>query len=71
MAIYSQLIQEISYFNSLVQGYLKNGPEISVGHIDMRLFQFFVDSSWWLVMQYKVSPIDSIWNPKDGLTIIL
>jgi hypothetical protein len=66
-----QLIQEIPYFKSWVQGYLKNGLEISIGHIDMHLFQFFVDSSWWLVMQHKVSPIDSIWNPKDGLTIIL
>jgi len=66
-----QLIQEIPYFKSWVQGYLKNGPEISIGHIDMHLFHFFVDSSWWLVMQYKVFPIDSIWNPKDGPTILL
>ncbi len=37
----------------------------------MHLFQIFVDSSRWLVMQYKVFPIDSIWSPKDGLVIWL
>jgi hypothetical protein len=29
----------------------------------MHLFRFFVNSFGWLVMQYKVSPIDNIWSP--------
>jgi hypothetical protein len=32
-----QLIQEIQDFKSWVQGYLKDGPKILVGHIDMHL----------------------------------
>jgi len=27
---------------------------------------FFVDSIGWHVMQYKVSPINALWSPKDG-----
>jgi hypothetical protein len=27
---------------------------------------FFVDSIWWLVMQYKMSHTDALWSPYDG-----
>ncbi len=37
----------------------------------MHLFQLFANSSRWLVMQYKVSSIDVMCNPKDGLVIWL
>ncbi len=37
----------------------------------MHLFKFFVDESGWLSMQYKLSPINSLWSPKDGLMIWL
>ncbi len=37
----------------------------------MHLFRLFIDSSGWLVMQYKVSPIDFIQSPIDGLLIRL
>jgi hypothetical protein len=30
-----------------------------------------MDLSGWLVMQYKVSPIDSVWSPIKGLPIQL
>ncbi len=60
-----QLIQEIPNFKSWVVGYLKNGPEMLVGHIDIHLFNFFVDSYGWLVMQYKVSPTNLMWSPID------
>jgi hypothetical protein len=30
-----------------------------------------VDEVRWLVMQYKVSPTDVLWSPKDGLAIWL
>ncbi len=63
----TQPIQEIPIFKSRFQGYLKDEPTVLVGHTNMHLFQFFVDSSRWLVMQYKVSPTNSIWSPKDGL----
>jgi hypothetical protein len=33
-----QLIQEIQNFKFWVQGYLKDGPNVLVGHIDMHLF---------------------------------
>jgi hypothetical protein len=33
-----QLIQEIQDFKSWVQGYLKDGPNMLVGHIDMHFF---------------------------------
>ncbi len=66
-----QLIQEIPDFKSWVQGYLKDGLEVLIGHTDMHLFQFFVDSTRWLVMQYKVFPIYAMWSPKDGLAIQL
>ncbi len=51
-----QLIHEIPDFKSWVLGCLKDGTKMLVGHIDMHLFRFFVDSSGWLMMQYKVSP---------------
>ncbi len=37
----------------------------------MHLFRFFVDSLGWLVMQYKVSPTNSVWGPIDGFPIKL
>jgi hypothetical protein len=37
----------------------------------MHLFQFFVDEVGWIVMQYKVAPIDALWNPEDGSTMRL
>jgi hypothetical protein len=64
-----QLIKEILDFKSLVNGYLNDGPNVLVGHMKMHLFQFFVDEVRWLVMQYKVSPTDVLWSPKDGLAI--
>jgi hypothetical protein len=42
-----------------------------VGHIDMHMFKFFVDSLSWLVMQYKVSPTNLIWSPINGPPIRL
>jgi len=65
------LIQEIHVFNSWVNGYLNDGLDILVGHIEMHLFQFFVDKVGLLVMQYKVSPTDTLWNAKDSSTISL
>jgi hypothetical protein len=62
-----QLIQEIPDFKSC----LKDGPELLIGHTNMHLFRFFVDFSSWLVMQYKVSPIDLVWSPIDGPLIRL
>jgi hypothetical protein len=59
------LIHEIPNFNFWVVGCLKDGFETLVGHIDMHLFRFFVDSMGWLVMQYRVSPTNPIWNPID------
>jgi hypothetical protein len=59
------LIQELSDFKSWVLGCLKDGHETLVGHIDMHQFRFFVDSSSWPVMQYKVSPTDPMWSPID------
>jgi hypothetical protein len=55
-----QLIQEILDFKTWVFGYLKDGPETLVGHTNMHLFRFFVDSFGWPMMKFKVSPIDSI-----------
>jgi hypothetical protein len=66
-----QLIQEILGFKSWVNGYLNDGPNVLVSHMEMHLFQFFVDEVGWLVIQYKVSPIDVLWSPKDGPTIQL
>jgi hypothetical protein len=62
-----QLIQEIPNFKSWVQKYLENGFEVLIKHAYMHLFQLFMDSARWLVMQYKAFPTYSIWNPKDGL----
>jgi len=39
-----QLIKEIPYFKSWVVGCLKGGFETLVGHIDIHLFKFFVDT---------------------------
>jgi hypothetical protein len=49
----------------------KDGPKSMVGHINMHLFRFFMDSSSWPMMQYKVSPINSIQSPMDGPPIQL
>ncbi len=45
--------------------------EILVGHTNMHLFDFFVNFVEWLVMQYKVSPTNALWSPKDGPSIWL
>jgi len=50
---------------------LKDSLETLVGHTDMHLFRFFVNSSSWLMMQYKVSPIDLVWSSIDGPQIRL
>jgi hypothetical protein len=46
-----QLIQEIIDLKIWVLGCLKDEKETLVGHNDMHLFKFFVDSSGWLVMK--------------------
>ncbi len=61
-----QLIQEILDFKTWVLGCLNDGPKTLVWHIDVHPFRFFVDSSSWPMMQYKVSPIDNIWSPIKG-----
>jgi len=66
-----QLIHEIPDFKSWVLGCLKDGPKTLVGHIDMHLFRFFVDSSGWLMMQYKVSPTNPVWSSINGFQIKL
>jgi len=45
-----QLIQKILDFKSCVLGCLKDDFGTLVGHIDMHLFRFFVDSSGWPMM---------------------
>jgi hypothetical protein len=45
-----QLIQEILDFKTWVLGCLKDGLETLVGHTNLHLFRFFVDSFGWLVM---------------------
>jgi hypothetical protein len=65
------LIEKILDFKSWVVGCLKDDFETLVRHIDMHLFIFLVDSLGWLVMQYKVSPIDHEWNPTNAPPIIL
>jgi hypothetical protein len=37
----------------------------------MHFFQFFVDEVGWLMMQYKVSPTNVLWNLKNDPTIQL
>jgi hypothetical protein len=63
--------KKIPDFKSWVNGYLSNGLNVFVGHTEMHLFQFFIDEVRWLVMQYKVSFNDALWNPKDGMAIWL
>jgi hypothetical protein len=64
-----QFIQEILDFKSWVNGYLSNGPNVLVGRTEMHLFWFFINEVRWLVIQYKVSFTNALWNPKDGPTI--
>jgi hypothetical protein len=45
-----QLIQEFPNIKTWVLGCLKDDLETLVGHIDMHLFRFFVDSFGWFVM---------------------
>ncbi len=66
-----QLIHEIPNFKCWVLGCLKDGLAMLVGNTNMHLFRFFVDSLGWLMMQYKVSPINHVWNPIDGPLIRL
>jgi hypothetical protein len=66
-----QSIQEIPNFNSWVLDCLKDGHERLVGHTNMHLFRFFVDSLGWPMMQYKLSPIDLVWSSIDVLLIRL
>jgi hypothetical protein len=64
-----QLIQETPDFKSWVNGYLNDGSNVLVGHTKMHLFQFFVDEVRWLMMQYKIFPIDVLCSLKDGMAI--
>jgi hypothetical protein len=45
-----KLIQEIPYFKTWVLNSLKDAPETLIGHINMHLFRFFVDSFGWPMM---------------------
>ncbi len=54
------LIQKIPNSKTWVLSCLKDGSETLVGHTDMHVF---VDSFGWPMIQYKVSPTNSIWNP--------
>jgi hypothetical protein len=54
-----QLIQEILDFKSWVNGYLNDGLDVLVNHMDLHLFRFSMDKVKWLVMQYKVFPTDA------------
>jgi hypothetical protein len=65
------LINDIPNLKSWVVGCLNDGSETLVGHTEMHLFNFFVDLLGWLVMQYKVSPINLVWSPIDALPIRL
>ncbi len=65
------MIQEILDFKTWVLSCLRDGPETLVGHTNMHLFNFFVDSFGWPMMQYKVSLINSIWSPIEGPLIQL
>jgi hypothetical protein len=51
-----QFVQEIMDFESWVLGCLKDAPKMLLGHTDMHLFRFFIDSLGWLMMQYKACP---------------
>jgi hypothetical protein len=46
----SQLIQKIPYFKTWVFGCLKDGSKTLVGHIDMHIFRFFMNSFSWPMM---------------------
>ncbi len=50
---------------------MKDGPEMLVGHIDMHMFNFFVDSLGWPLMQCKFSPTNLMWSPIHGPLIRL
>jgi hypothetical protein len=39
---------------------LKDGLKMLVGHTNMHMFRFFVDSSSWPMVQYKVSPTNPV-----------
>jgi hypothetical protein len=56
----SQLIQEILDFKSWVNGYLNDGLDVLVNHMELHLFWFSMDKVGWLVMQYKVFPTDAL-----------
>lgn len=42
-----QLIKKLPNFKSWVNGFLNDGLDILVGHMDVHLFQLFVDESSW------------------------
>jgi hypothetical protein len=65
------LINDILNLKAWVVGCLNDGLETLVGHIEMHLFNFFVDLLGWLVMQYKVSPTNLVWSPIDAFPIRL
>jgi hypothetical protein len=44
------LIQKIPYFKTWVFGCLKDGSKTLVGHIDMHIFRFFMNSFSWPMM---------------------
>jgi hypothetical protein len=67
----SHLIEEVLDFKGFIAGYIAEGDEALEGHTKAQQFKFFVDSSGYLLMKYRIHCIDSDWLPKEGSGIKL
>jgi hypothetical protein len=60
------LIEEVPDFKGFIARCIAQGDEALEGHTKALHFKFYVDSSGYLVMKYRIHCIDPNWLPKEG-----
>ena len=65
------LIEEVADFKGFIEGSLKDGNDILVGHTKPQQVKFYLDSIGCLVMMYKMLCTDADWLGENGRGIKL
>jgi hypothetical protein len=71
LAFMPEIVQEVGDFKSFIKGYQCDGVAKLIGLGKMHLFKFYVDSLGWLIMWWKKSAVDSLWQPHNSSPIRL
>jgi hypothetical protein len=60
------LIEEVPDFKGFIARCIAEEDEALEGHTKAQQFKFYVDSSGYLVMKYKILCTNNDWLPKEG-----